>query len=177
MTVERSQGKPCPRPPRPGEHAMTAETALTAPIRDPQTGRFVPGNNAARLRALKRAAKLTTLNPSSCATWARPFVELAHKRAVELVEELGAECSPSLMGFAEAAATADAMHRAYLAIALSPDSDTRTRDAAASEARHWLREHRQSLLSLRGEARAGVPERANDGDDLGALLADDGGDT
>jgi hypothetical protein len=165
MTIEMSQGRRRPRVPRPGEHAMTVATVLAGPYKDPATGRFVKGTQAARLRGLKTAAKLTTLNPASCATWVRPYIELAQREASELVVEVAAESSPSLMAFAEDAATAVAMHRAFMAIALHPETDVKTKAAALGEARQWLKERRQSLLSLRGEARAGLPERAEHGGD------------
>ncbi len=159
MSVESSQGKRRPRAPRPGEHAMVAATVKAGPYKDPATGRWVKGTQAARLRGLKTAAKLTTLNPAACAPWARPYVELAQGEASRLVTEVGAETSPSLMAFAEDAATAVALHRAFLAIALDDKTDAETKEAALGEARMWLKERRQSLLSLRAEARAQVPER------------------
>jgi hypothetical protein len=67
------------------------------------------------------------LNPAACAPWARPFVELAQNEASKLVAECGAESSPSLMAFAEDAACAVAMHRAFLAIALATDVDAKTK--------------------------------------------------
>jgi hypothetical protein len=126
MTVETQQGRRRARTPRPGEGAVTADTVLAGPFKDAATGRFLPGNAAARLRGLKRAPKLTTLNPAACAPWARPFVELAQREASELAAEVGAEVSASLVGFAEGAATAVAMHRAFLAIALAPDTPVET---------------------------------------------------
>lgn len=159
MSVERSQGKRRARIPRPGESALTAATVLAGPIRNTTTGRFVAGNTAAKLRALKRAHKLVTMNPAKCAPWVRPYIELARREVSELVEELGAEGSPSLMAFAEDAATACALHRAYLAIAVANDVDAETKAHALSEARQWQKERRASLLSLRDEARAGAPKR------------------
>jgi hypothetical protein len=141
---------------------VSAATVLAGPYKDPATGRWLPGNSASRLRALKRAPKLTTLNPAACAPWARPFVELAQREASELAAEVAADGSASLLGFAEDAATAVAMHRAFLAIAMSPDTDPSTRDSALNEARMWMKERRQELLSLRAEARAGLPRRRPD---------------
>ncbi len=163
MSIETSQGKRRPRVPRPGERALVLATVLAGPYKDPVTGQFLPGNQASRLRALKTAGKLTTLNPEVCAPWARPYIELAQSEASELVVEVGAEETPSLRAFAEDAATAVAMHRAFMAIALAPDTDEKTKAAALSEARMWLKERRQSLLSLRAEARAAMPERGTIG--------------
>src|SRR5258706_12461269 len=111
MTIETSQGKRRPRVPRPGEHALTIASVLAGPFQDPVTGRWLPGNKAQRLRALQTAGKLTTLNPAMCAPWARPYVQLAQSEASKLVVEVGAESSPSLMPFAEDAATPVAIHR------------------------------------------------------------------
>lgn len=175
MSVETSQGKRRPRVPRPGEGAIVPATVLAGPFKDPATGRFLPGNQASRLRALKTPTRLTTLNPAACAPWARPFVELAQGEASKLVTEVGAETSPSLMAFAEDAATAVALHRAFLAIALDEKTDAETKEAALGEARMWLKERRQSLLSLRAEARAQVPQRAADKPPPWLVPVDDGG--
>lgn len=156
MSVESSHGKRRPRTPRPGEHAIDANAVLAGPFKDATTGRFVVGNQASRLRALKRTQSLVTLNPNACAPWARPHVELAQKEAMALVVEVGAESSESLKGFATAAADAHALYRAHMAIALDPKTDAKTAASALSEARMWQKEHRQSLLSLRAEARAGL---------------------
>lgn len=169
MTVENSHGKPRPRVPRPGEHANVRSAVLAAPMHDRSTGRFLPGNQVARLRALKHTS-LATLNPSTCAVWVRPFVELVHSEALALVAEAGAESSESLKGFATAAAEAHAMWRACMSIALADDVDDKTSESARSEARAWLKEHRQSLLSLRAEARAGLPERGDTHQDLDRAL-------
>lgn len=161
MAVETQQGKPRPRNPRPGEGAPTSNAVLAGPSHDPKTGRFVPGNQASRLRALKRTQRLGTLDPSQCAPWARDAVELAHEEALRLVAEVGAECSESLKGFATDAAEAHAMYRALMRIALDPETDAKTKVEALDDARMWMKEHRAALLCLRAEARAGLPERDN----------------
>ncbi len=166
MTVEKSHGKRRPRAPRPGEHAEIRNAVLAAPLRDPVTGHFLRGNKAGRLRTLKSLGTLATLDPAACAAWVRPYVELVQVEASALVEETGAEESESLKGFAVAAADAHAMYRALMAIALAPDTPADKATEARSEARAWLKEHRQSLLSLRAEARAGVPERPEEPHDL-----------
>ena len=159
MTVETSHAKRRPRTPRPGEHADAVNAVLAAPFKDASTGRFLPGNKAGRLRTLKTVRSLVTLNPAECAVWVRPHVAHAHTEALELVTETGAEGSTSLSGFAEDAADAHAMYRALMSLALAEGTDEKTASAARSEARAWMKEHRQSLLSLRAEARAGVPDR------------------
>lgn len=158
MTVETSHGKRRPRVPRPGETEVR-DAVLAAPLRDATTGRWLPRNQASRLRTLKRAAALVTLDAANVAPWVRPLVEMAQRELVALVAEVGAEGSASLTAFAEAAATAHAMQRAFLSIAGAADADEKTKASALAEARQWMKEHRQSLLCLRAEARAGVPAR------------------
>jgi hypothetical protein len=141
-----------------------------APLRDPTTGKFVHGNQAGKLRGLKLVRSLVTLNPAECAAWVRPFVEVALDEVVQLVQEAGAEASTSLQGFAEDAADAHAMYRALMSIALDEKSDAKTAADARQEARAWMKEHRQSLLSLRAEARAGTP-RSNGDESVGEMRA------
>ena len=130
MSVESSHGKRRPRAPRPGEHAEIRNAVLAAPLRDPATGHFLPGNKAGRLRTLKSLGTLATLDPTQCAAWVRPYVELVQMEASALVEESGAEDSESLKGFAVAAADAHAMYRALMAIALAPETAALTAIAA-----------------------------------------------
>lgn len=161
--IERSHGKPrvrVRRSRRSTPATVDVSAVLAGPLKDPQTGRFLPGNQAGRLRALKTGPKLATMNPEACAGWLRPYVEDAHERARDLVVEMGAEVSPSLMAYAEDAATADSIHRAMLAIAADPEADPKTRTDALKEARAWLNEKRQSITTMRVEARSKMPPRA-----------------
>ena len=150
--IETQQGKRRVRQPAAGD----GTAVLAAPLRDPSTGRFQPGNDFSRLRTLKAAYDVgfVGLNPDKVSPWLRPFVELARRDASRLIEEVGAEGSPSLTGLAEATANAQAFARGLLAAGAEGDAE------AMEAARHWLREYRQLLLALRAEAR--TPLRAQD---------------
>lgn len=151
--IERSHGKPRPRTPSPGSNPVDAETALTAPWREPGTGRFVKGNRAATLRTVKaRPAALLTINPAMCAEWIRPVVERCQADLTRIVEAHGIAEEVDLVAIAEGFVTATAMFRAYSGLAAQGNAD------AAGEARAWLREARQALLTLRAEVRAGRVE-------------------
>jgi hypothetical protein len=145
MPIETQQGKRRPRQPRPGD----GTAVLTAPHRDGKSGRFQAGNDFSRLRLLKSAYEVgfVGLNPEKVTPHLRPFVELANGDASRLIQETGAEGSPSLTGLAEQAANALAFARGLLAIAAEGDP------AAQEQARHWMREYRQFIIALRAEAR------------------------
>lgn len=170
MSVERSHGRSRPRVPRPGEHAVAPDAVSPAPIRDPRTGRFVAGNVAGRLRSLRRRERdLMTLGPSVVAPWVRPFVSGVPRETSQFVEEVGGEDRPSLLAFASDAAISGALSRAYLALGIDPAADPETREIALGRAQVWLRERRQCLLSLRAEARAGIPDRRSTRVDLSVI--------
>lgn len=150
MSVERSQDKLRPRTPRPG----TGSAVLTAPHRDENTGRFLPENDFSRLRRLRATYEVgfVGLNPDEVVAYLRPFVVLANRDAARLIEETGAETSPSLTGLAEQAANALAFARGLQALAAGGDA------RAAEQARHWMREFRQFVIALRAEARTPLRE-------------------
>jgi hypothetical protein len=134
--------------PEPGESPLPPGTVLAAPMRDAKSGRFTPGNRAAKLRALKGSAKhLVGLNPAQVVPWLRPFVELANRDAGRLVEENGCADDTALMRLAEDAAAAHAVFRGLLSLGAQGDRE------ALAEAKAWLREHRQAVLTLRAESR------------------------
>src|SRR5690242_4396207 len=63
-----------------------AKTVESAPERDASTGRFGPGNSAARRRRLKQAAgRLGAMDPDKCEAWLRPFVVEAKTHATKLL--------------------------------------------------------------------------------------------
>jgi hypothetical protein len=117
----------------------------TEPCRDPNTGRVGVGNRLHRRRLLKRRAEgIATLNPATCPTWLRPFVELGRPYVTSLVELLDGR--PSLHPLAGSVADSHVMFRALTALALSAEGRDRT--ALLTEARGWLREHRTALATL-----------------------------
>jgi hypothetical protein len=122
--------------------------ALAAPDRDPETGRFTPGNAASRLRTLKRQAKaLPWLDEARCEPWLAPYVVAAKEHAADLLADLPRDAGPLLAPIAEELAGARVVYRALLAKGLEGDAK------ALESARGWLREVRQHALALEGLAR------------------------
>ena len=128
------------------------ERCSRIPKRDGK-GRFAQGNTASKLRVLKGSAKnLIGLVPSEVVPWLRPFVVIANQDASKLVSQHGIEDDIALMRLADATASAYAVFRGLLALGAKGDKE------ALSEAKAWLREHRQSVLTLKGESREKAPE-------------------
>lgn len=158
MPVRFSHGRPHAESPRADELPVIDAAALTAPDRDPQTGKFTAGNAASRLRTLKRQARaLPWLDESRCEPWLRPFVVAAKDHAADLLAELPRDAGPLLAPVAEELAGARIVYRALLARGLEGDP------AALESARAWLREARQHALALEGLARKPLPK--GEGDD------------
>jgi hypothetical protein len=136
MPLRQSHSHLRPETSRVRDMPSTPDTAVTAPDRDSKTGRFVPGNRAARRRALKRMGRdLAWLNPDNCELWVRPYIAAARQHAGDLLADLrveGALASP----LAEECASARLAYRALLALGLAGDHK------ALEQARAWLRESR-----------------------------------
>lgn len=118
-------------------------TDETDPDRDPRTGRFRPSNGAARARRLKAVARerqMLGLDPSKVAPWMAPLVAHAQEYAAQLSSMVPQ--TPALGALAADAAVAEAVFRGLLSIGAAGDFD------ALKEARGWLREHRQALVTL-----------------------------
>jgi len=145
MPIESSKDKRRPQTPRVNELTAPVPSVESAPVRDPHTGRFLAGNDAYRRRQAKALARadLVGLNPAKCVPWLRPFAELAVRQATDLVQELpkGARTS-CLEQLACDTATAQAVYRGLLALGATGDMK------ALTEARGWLREHRQNVITL-----------------------------
>lgn len=163
MPVNRSHGKPRAEGFRHDGLPSVDPAALTAPERDAETGRFVPGNAASRRRKLiKTARALPWLDPGRCEPWLRPYVQAARDHSVDLLATLPAG-EPLLAGLAEEVAVTRVVARALLARGLEGDP------AALEAARGWLRDARQGALSLAGLARGVEPA---DEDDLAKRRAE-----
>jgi hypothetical protein len=135
---------------------LPAGTVLAVTMHDPKTGRFAVGNTAARLRALKAGARhLIGLDPAKCAPWARGFVAVANADARRLVEEHGVQDDTALVRQAENVALANAVARGLAVLGLQGEGDR----AALAEAKAWMQEHRQGLLTLKAEAREHARQR------------------
>lgn len=147
MPISRSQGEERPQNWRVDELPSPVPTGDTAAERDATTGRFLPRNQAARRRTLKRVAhQLAGLDPAACAPWLRPFVTLAGDHAAALLGELPIQTAAT-RALAVDTATACAVYRGLLALGAAGDRE------ALAESRAWLREHRQSVIALTGLAR------------------------
>ncbi len=162
-SIETQQGKRRPRQPRPGD----GTAVLTAPHREAATGRFLPENDFSRLRRLKAAYEhgFVGINPAEVVPHLRPFVELANGDASRMIEEAGAEHSPTLTGLAEQAANALAFARGLQALAATGDKE------AQDQARHWMREYRQFVIALRAESRTPLRSAADKPIDVDAVNA------
>lgn len=133
------------------------ESEDAAPMKDPKTGRFVPGNRAHRRRTLKRKQDgIATLNPARCQSWLRPHVMAGTTYALKLLSRV--KHDEALLELAADVADAHTMYRALMSLAAQGDAD------ALREARQWLREHRTALATLSGLA--GESTGQVDDDDL-----------
>lgn len=146
-----------------------AQSVESAPINNPRTGRFAPGNAAWRRREMKRLAHeqgraaLLGLDPAKCEDWLRPFAVEAVKHAAELAVELPVQ-TESLLGLADDAAAARAVYRGLLALGAAGDRD------ALREARAWMKEARQNTIALRALAKDSAAAQPPKPYDLAAAL-------
>lgn len=170
MPIRRSQDATRPEAPRArvgnDEHRTGIEGSPPAPPplkedkRDPVSGRFVEGNAAAKLSHVRRAAK--PLDPDRVKPWLRPFAQLAHVHARHIIAELPVQTT-ALNALAIDTASALAIGRALMSAGGEHGNVKVLR-----EARAWLREHRQNLITLmalardEAAARRGAPAQAVD---------------
>jgi hypothetical protein len=117
----------------------------SAPFQDATTGRFLPGNRAARRRQVKERSKgIATLNPKTVPSWMTPHVA----QGVTLLGELVARFpdDAALRPLIGAAVDAWVVYRALLCLGAAGDGE------ALKESRAWLREHRAAMATLSGMA-------------------------
>lgn len=163
LEINYSHGRPRVELRRPSDGGTPAlpEAVDAAPTHDATTGRFLPGNRAHRLRALKsKQAGIATLDPARCASWLAPSVKDGAGYAMTLMSRFP---DPALARLVGATADAHVMARALLQLAATGDKD------ALSEARAWLREHRACLREL--AALAGLVTREAPGDPYAEIAA------
>ena len=140
--LERSHGLLRTRVPNLGLVSPPKLSAPTATDHEKVTGRFAKGNAAAKRRTVKAAAPIIVgLDPEQCEPWLAPFARLAGEHAANLVGELGID-SNILSGLAIDTAAAMAIYRGLLSLGAKGDTK------ALSEARAWLREARQNVITL-----------------------------
>lgn len=123
-----------PTPPNAGD---------AGPDQDARTGRFVKGNAASRRRKAKALARVVGIAPEKVAPWLRPFVADGTAYATDLIASLPVQ-APELNALAMDTAAAAMVVRALFALGAAGDMK------ALAEARAWLKEHRQSVIALRG---------------------------
>jgi hypothetical protein len=164
MPIENSEGELRPQNYRPDELPTPPVAALAAPIRDPHSGQFVPGNPGGRLRQLKalseaRAGELIALDPAKVAPWLRPHVAAAQDHARALVAELVVQ-SERLNALVLDFARVRFLAQAALAEGAREDCDPETSAKWREEALRWLREVRQLTLTVTGLEREEARLRA-----------------
>lgn len=157
MSIEVSQGKPRPRGTRPDRSPATPVADLAAPVRNPQTGRWSPGNPGARLRMIAALGKaeaesLLRLDPASVAPWLRPHVTEAQEHAQALVDALHVHTA-ELVALCGDEAKARLMAAAALSEGAREGTDPKTAAAWREESRAWMREARQIVLTRNAIAR------------------------
>jgi hypothetical protein len=138
----RDKGKLRTRVPNLGLIDPPELSAKTATDHEARTGRFAKGNRAAKRRTMKASAPIIVgLDPDNCEPWLRPFAKLAGEHAAALVGEMRIE-SNTLSGLAIDTAAAMAIYRGLLSLGAQGDRK------ALAEARAWLRETRQNIITL-----------------------------
>lgn len=159
IEINWSHGRPRTELRRPSDGGTGPLPAESAPMNDPETGHFPPGNRAWKRREVKRRELvrrkrgISTLNPAACEPWLRPHVEDGAAYGLDLQARFDRPALARLIGD-----TADAhtIYKALLALGVRGDGK------ALSEARAWLREHRSCLREL-AALNGMVP--ADDGED------------
>lgn len=115
-------------------------TALSAPVNDKATGRFLPGNQASRRRRLKAKAKgIHTINPEKCESWLQPHVVAGIEHGLALLARF---TDPILAPLAGIAADALIVYRGLIALGAAGDA------IALREARAWAKEYRGYVREL-----------------------------
>ena len=165
-TVETSHDKPRPRPMRPDRAPSAPLADLAAPVRDPQTGRWLPQNPGGRLRMIAALGKaeaesLLRLEASAVAPWLRPHLSAAQAHAQGLVDALVVPTA-ELVALCGDEAKARLMAAAALSEGAREGTDAKTAAAWREEARAWMREARQTVLTRSAIARQTRPETETD---------------
>lgn len=158
--VAWSHGRPrteLRRPSDGGTPTIAPETVDTVPVRDPKTGRWTAGNQAARRQTVKRLAEgIATLNPAACPPWMRSHVAEGAAYAMTL---LGRYPDPALARLVGTTVDTWVVSRALLSLGAGGD------EKALKEARMWSSEHRaclRELASLGAIAKKATSDDSND---------------
>jgi hypothetical protein len=163
-TTDVSHGKRRPRALRPDRMPKRPAAELAAPYRDPATGQFGPGNPGGRLRQLAAIAKaeaegLLSLPMASVAPWLRPHLLAAQTHAQRLVDALLVP-TDELVALCGDEAKARMLSNAALTEGAREDCPPDIAFAWRKEAREWMREARQVVLTRKAVARETPPDAA-----------------
>lgn len=179
MAAEVSHGKLRVRPLRADRMPKSAAAEAAAPYRDPRTGRFTAGNPGGRLRQLGALARveaesLLRLLPADVAPWLRGHLADAQAHVQRLIDAL-----PNPTDELVALCGDEAKARMLAAAALTEGSregcDPATARAWREEARSWMREVRQVVLTRMAVARETPKTQVRGGVPAGFVEVDDGG--
>lgn len=166
QTVETSHGRLYPRTPRKDRLPKTPAAEAAAPHKDPATGRWLPGNPGSRLRQLaaigrQEAESLLRLPVETVAPWLRAHLERAQRHAQELVDALPAHTA-ELVALCGDEAKARLMAAAALTEGAREDCPPPVAREWREEARAWMREVRQIVLTRKGLMRDVEPADTGD---------------
>lgn len=157
-TTDKSHGKVRPRALRLDRYRPnTPATEAAAPYRDPSNGRFGAGNPGGRLRQMAALGKLEAesllrLKPDAVAPWLRGHLGDAQRYVQGLVDGLPAKTS-ELLALCGDEAKARLLGNAALTEGSRDGVDAETAAAWRKEAREWMREARQTVLTRKAIAR------------------------
>lgn len=162
--VEISHGKPRTRPLRKDRMPKTAAAALAAPYRDPKTGRFGAGNPGGRLRQVAALARVTAdsllrLAVPDVAPWLRGHLQDAQRHAQALIDTLPS-ATDELVGLCADEARARLMATACLTEGARSECTPAQAREWREEARSWMREVRQIVLTRRAVVKDAQPDES-----------------
>jgi hypothetical protein len=167
-TTGTSHGKVRPRTPRPDRYNPTTPAAeAAAPFRDPSNGRFGAGNPGGRLRQIAALGKLEAesllrLKPDAVAPFLRGHLADAQRYVQGLVDTLPAQTS-ELLALCGDEAKARLLGNAALSEGSREGVDAETAAAWRKEAREWMREARQTVLTRKAVAKDTTAGNAESG--------------
>lgn len=163
--IEISHGKPRPRALRHDRQPKTPAAVAAAPFRDPKTGHFGAGNPGGRLRQLAaigkaEAASLLRLPVESVAPWLRGHLRDAQEHAQRLVDALPL-VTDELVALCGDEAKARLMSAAALTEGAREGCTVELAFQWRKEAREWMREARQIVLTRKAVARETPPQESD----------------
>lgn len=155
--AETSQSKLRPRGLRKDRLPKSPAAEAAAPFKDPQNGRFTAGNPGGRLRQLAALARVTAgsllkLESPEVAPWLRPHLLDAQRHVQALIDALPA-ATDELVALCADEARARLMISACTTEGAREQCDAKTAREWREEARLWMREARQIVLTRKAIAK------------------------